>query len=403
MKAVLCCEISVSRIAVFAEMARLERRPELGLLCKAARAQGQRISVAMVQSVLPGLPDAGANNVIGWCRTLGLCDEHGGITALGEDVAESNEAPVPEQGVYRLWLVEHPLIGRRVLAVDPLASRNDQRFDNIQQLPVEPERGKVFRSVVKSNERFIVRDLPTNHGQPGCFVEQTHATCRLRWTLDFDAERDHWQLEGSIEVAQGNGKYAMRPMQHEPEKDGLELWKLAEIWGRGPLREFGVWNADERRLAVPFQGLAEREIETFRKTLTLRRVEVLGKGMYDNVPLEDVPIGPFSTTDAQQWAMARFDRHVIKKPAYRSRAEVRARFAELTEGTPLEKFSPRLPAHEDLLRTHEKDLGSFWALAAPVDLAPHPVAPDELAAMRIGSHATLTTSSEPQWFNGGGR
>ena len=50
MRCELTTQIPVSRVAVFAEMAWMERRPELGLLCRAARAQDNRITTAIVQS-----------------------------------------------------------------------------------------------------------------------------------------------------------------------------------------------------------------------------------------------------------------------------------------------------------------------------------------------------------------
>lgn len=385
MRAILTSAIPVRRVAVFAEMAWMVRRPELGLVCRAARAQGNRITAAAVQSALPGLSDAGARNVIAWCHKLGLCDARGGITALGEEVADRDEAPVPEQGVYGLWLVQHPVVGARVLAVERLASTRDQRFESIQPLPIEPERGKEFRSVVDPKERFIVRDLPSNHGRIGCLVGETDASCRFRWTLDFDGGHDQWQLDGMIEVPQGNGRHVLRPVQHDPEEDGVDLWRLAETWANGPLSAFGRWQADEHRLAVAFQGLTDAEAESFRKTVSLRRAEVPGKGSYDDVALEDMPIGPASADDAQRWSMARLDRHLLAHPSYRSRAEVRDLYAELTEGTPLERFAPGLPAHEDLLRQANRDPERFWSLAAPVDLAPHPVSADELASLRIGA------------------
>lgn len=394
MRCVLTTEIPVSRVAVFAEMAWMERRPELGLLCRAAREHGNRITRAVVQSALPGLSDAGANNVIAWSKMLGLCDGGGGLTALGEGVADTDEALVPEQGVYGLWLAQHPVLGRRVLAVERLAANRDQRFESIEPLAVDPDHGKLFRSVLDVKERFMVRDLPTNHGPPGGLRGDTEATCRLRWTLDFDQARDQWQLDGEIEAPQGNGKHAMRPMQHEPESDGLDLWNLAATWATGPLSSFGRWKADERRLAIAFDTRVANDLDTFRKTLELRRVEIPGKGVYENVFLEDVPVSPASAQDAQRWAMARFDRHLSAKPGYRSRVEVRGLFAQLTEETPLEAFAPTLPAHDDLLSQASKDAERFWSLAAPVDLSPFPAAADDLGPLRIGSPAPIA-ASEP--------
>lgn len=395
MRCVLTTDIPVSRVAAFAEMAWMVRRPELGLLCRTAREHGNRITTAVVQSALPGLPDAGASNVIAWCKVLGLCDARGGLMALGEDVADSDEAPEPEQGVYGMWLAEHPVLGRRVLAVERLASNRDHRFESIEPLTIDPDRGKVFRSVLNGKERFMVRDLPTNHGQPGGLVGDTRATCRLRWTLDFDQARDQWQLDGVIEAPQGNGKHAMRPMQHEPESDGLDLWNLASTWATGPLSSVGRWQAGERRLAVAFNSLAEADLDSFRKTVTLRRVEIPGKGAYDSVTLEDVPVGPASAQDAQRWAMARLQRHLSVKPGYRSRAEVREQFAQLTEDTALEVFAPTLPSHDDLLLQASKDPERFWSLAAPVDLSPFPAASDELGPLRIGSPAPIAATEAP--------
>ncbi len=396
MKVVLSAEIPVHRFALFAEMAWLERRPELGLLCRAARDQGKRMTAETVQSVLPGLQDAGAGNVLAWCAMLGLCDRHGGLTVLGEEVAESDEAPVPEQGVYCLWLVEHALIGRRALAAERLPSTRDSLLASIEPIAIAPDLGKLFASVVDPRERFMVRGLPTNHGQAGCVQGATQATCRLRWTLDFDHSRDQWQLDGKIEVPQGNQKYALRPMQHVPESDGIDLWKLAASWATGPFSSFGRWQDKERRLAVAFRTLAEPEVDSFRKTLPLPRVEIPGKGSYDEVTLEGVPIGPATADDAQQWALARFERHVVAKPAYRSRVEVRTLFAELVEGTPLERLAPTLPAHDELLARAARDTDWFWSLAAPVDLAPRPVAPEELAPLRIGSSPAGQAASVAQ-------
>lgn len=301
MRTVLSSPIEVHRVALFAEMAWLERRPELGLVCRAARQHHNRISVATVQSVLPGLADAGSQNVLRWCQMLGLCDAQGGLTALGEDVAEHDEAPVPEQGVYGMWLAEHPVLGRRILSVERLSSTRDQRFDEVQPLRTEPDRGVVFRSVVDSKQRFMLRDLPANHGQPGCIPGTTRATCRLRWTLDFDSGRDQWQLDGVIEAEGG-----MKPMKHDPESAGLDLWMLASVWATGPFASFGRWQAGDRRLAVSRQTATDAEQDSFLKTLKVQRLEVPGKGSYDDVTLEDVPIGPTTSEEAQQWALGRF-------------------------------------------------------------------------------------------------
>lgn len=378
MRAVLSVALQVEKVAVFAEMAFIEKRPELGLVCRAALPDRQ-LSPATVQVALPGVTETGARNVVEWCRTLGLCDRQGGLTRLGEDVAATGEAPVPEQGVYDLWLTEHPLMGRRILDIDRQASRPDQRFDLITALPIEPDRGVTFRSLSDPKQRFLLRDLPSNHqGQPGCLLRENRATCRLRWTLDFDGQTDQWQLDGKMGPA-------MRPIQHTHERDGLDLWRLAEAWGSGPLARLGYWQASQRRLAVPQEGLSDAEQDSFRMTRALLEVEVSGRGVWENVTLEHIPIGPLNQAEANRWALDRLVRHLTTHPAYRARGELRRMFAELTEDTPLASHQPTMPAHEEMLSALRGRPELFWSQAAPVDLAPHPVPAEDLQALQIGA------------------
>ncbi|MCX4242515.1 hypothetical protein [Paraliomyxa miuraensis] len=381
MRALLSTTVPVQRFAVFAEMAWLERRPELGLVCRAACDHDGRLSRNTVQAVLPGLSETGADNVVGWCKVLGLCDASGGLSALGDDVGRTDQAPVPEQGVYDLWLTKHPVLGRRLLSAQRLASRHDPRFEAIEPLAVEPDRGVVFRSVLDPRERFIVRDLPSNHGQVGVLPRPTRASCELRWCLDFENERDHWQLEGRIESGE-----TLVKIQHEPEHDGVDPWAVIEQWGEGPLAPFGRWDPATRRLYVPFERLDVDSLERFVLTLTLGAVEVPGKGGFGHAVLEDVPVGPATAADAQRWAMTRLQRRLAHEPRYRSRNDVRALFVELCQGTPLERHGPTLPSHATLIEgdLHTMRPEVFWNLAAPVDLSPHHLEAEQLGELRVG-------------------
>ena len=128
MRTVLSVPLAVHKMAVFAELAWMEQRPELSLLCLQAREQGGRLTPLAIQQCLPGLSEAACRNVLESCRVLGLVDKQGSLTPLGEEVAESQEAPVPEQGVYSLWVASHPLLGNRILSVERLSSTREPRF-----------------------------------------------------------------------------------------------------------------------------------------------------------------------------------------------------------------------------------------------------------------------------------
>lgn len=380
MRCVLSESLAVTRYATAAEIAWLERRPELGAICLQARAAGRRITTELVERALPGVTTAGAKNIIAWCATLGLCDAQGALTHRGDDAADTNEAPVPEQGVFDLWVISHPMLGRRALHAERIAAKADGRYESITPLKITPQRGRAHRSAVDPAARFEVRALLPNDEAPVGISQPTDARCDLRWTMDFAAKREHWTLNGTLD---GESR-SPRPIKHEPEQAGEDLDLVLRAWADGPLAPFGRWQPDARRLARPFEGLSVDEQERFTQRLTMPEVEVSGRGRWKNVTLEDVPIGPATPDDATRWAAARLDRRLRAKPQYRTRDEVRGLYAELTEATPLEALRPMLRSHDDLLNQYAGEPDVFWSLAASVDLAPGSVDPAQLGALQVG-------------------
>ena len=111
-----------------------------------------------------------------------------------------------------------------------------------------------------------------------------------------------------------------------------------------------------------------------------------------------MPIGPASAEEAALWAVERLERHLARHLAYRSRSEVRRLFAELTEGTPLERFHPTLPTHDIMLseQLHAQKLDVFWSLAAPVDLCLSPISQAELGEFRVGIPSVEVAEKLPE-------
>lgn len=334
----------------------------------------------MTDAVLPGLTDAGRDNLASFVRMLGLVDGGGALTALGHDVADTDEAPVPEQGVYALYVASHPLLGDRILDARRLGSGRGPRFDDIGPLERSPDRGVLFRSVLDPTQRFVLRDLPTNHGQPGRLVERAGGTCTVRWTLDFAAGADAWRLQGALPDGSG-----LRALQHEPESHAVDLDELLADWAAGPLRAEGLWDHDAGVLSVPFDDVTGEERASFRRALVLERVEVEGHAWSD-VQLEDVPLGPRSQDDALAWGTALLVDRLTEDPRPRTRDGLQALLGTLVDETPLACWPARVPAHDVCLAEVEAadpSREAWWALAAPVDLAPRPVAAAALDALGV--------------------
>lgn len=377
-------DVSVVRYATFAEMAWLERRPELGAICALARDSGRTITSTVVEQALPGVEDVGVTNLKRWCAHIGLCDRSGALSGMGEDAAETNEVPIPEQGVYELWVAADLLLGSRVLHAERIAPALDGRFEHIEPIPEQPDCLKLFLSLADGRTRFLVRSFPSNHGTPGAIQRPTSAQCRVRWLLDWELQRTEFRLQGTLDTGSGE-----RPIQHTAERVDIDLWQLMDSWAMGPLRPHGRWSSDERRLAVSFETVrqAQEQQESFVRDVDLGEVEVQGLGWWSAGRLADVPIGPDSQTAAQAWAESVTDRRIRSDDARRTRTDVRRLFVDLAEGTPLTSFAPTLPRHDELLARYKDEPEIYWRLASPVDLGPHPTPPEELDPLQVGEDA----------------
>lgn len=334
--------------------------------------------------------------MVGSCRELGLCDQAGSLTRLGEDVADTDQAPVPEQGVYDVWAVHHPLLGSRMLHVERVSSVRDGRFQSdITPIPVEPEQGKVFVSAVDPQNRFVLLSFPSNNDGVGALVRHTQQRCRLRWTLDWTSDGNDLRMDGDIATNSG-----ARPIKHKPERVAVDLWQLMADWALGPLRRYGRWSTQSRRLEVALASLSTVEQESFVKELEFGTVEILSLGQWQTTGLSEVPIGPGTARDAAAWAMARLDRSLRGEETPRTRAEIRRLFVDLTEDTPLAPFKPTLPDHSALLASYRDAPEVFWRLAAPVDLAPFGPCEQELDGMAVGEE---TSDAAPTPDTGDGK
>lgn len=392
MRAVLTTELTVRCTAVFAEMAWMQRRPELGMLCRAALAQGSRLDPSTVARLLPGVTDAGAANLLRGCALLGLCDRQGVLTVLASEVAQHDEVPVPEQGVFALWWVEHLLFGARALGARRLPSEHGPRIDEVTALSMPDLRGPVFSSVVDPTERFVVRSLPSTADARYEVHRPTAARCTLRWTLDFEKGADAWELVGQMEDP-GARDGALVPLRPTPTSRGADLGAVLAAWADGPLASIGRWSATTARLAMPLGSLTLDECETFRVRRSFSNVAVPGCGSFARLELQDLPVEPVSKMEAQRWSERRLSRWFASNSGYCRRGDLIRTFRTLVDETPLAPFAPSLPAHETLLAEALQTPTRYWSLAAPVDLALDPVPVAELAAVVVEPPRTLGVES----------
>lgn len=343
MRTELRATVDVEEIVVFAEMATLQPRPELGLLCRGA--EGGRLTEEGISRLLPGLSRAAARTLVRTCADLGLCDDRGILTSLGRDVGESQRVPLPEQGVYRLWVARHPLCGVRMLHFERVsAEARDEDYASLTPTPAELPRDVPMRSVIDADCHFVLRYLPAPRGQAPLCRLRGQQRCALVWHLDFLRDENSWRFEGKIDLGEG----AIQVRHAAETIKGLDLAALFGAWAR-ELDLGGSWDASRRQLRGPLPAAIE-EREGFKRTMSFPWVEVPERGHWKDVSVRDVPLGPADRETAQQWALDRYHRRVLSGASYLPAPKLRALFLEVVERTPLAEHRPTLPAHADLLR-----------------------------------------------------
>ncbi|WP_438040193.1 hypothetical protein [Sorangium sp. So ce128] len=394
MRTELRAAVDVEEIVLFAEMATLQPRPELGLLCRGA--DGGTLTEEGISRLLPGLSRAAARTLVRTCADLGLCDDRGVLTSLGREAGESQRVPLPEQGVYRLWVARHPLCGVRILHVERVSAEDrDEDYASLTPAPMDLPRRVPMRSVIDADRHFVLRDLPAPRGQAPRCRRLGQERCALVWRLDFLRSENSWCFEGKIDLGQG----AIQVRHAAESIDGLDLPALFGAWAREQ-GLVGSWDVSRRQLRGPLPAAIE-ERDGFKRTISFPWVEVPERGRWEDVRVRDVRLGPADRETAQQWALDRYHRRVLSGASYLPASKLRALFLEVIEHTPLAEHRPTLPAHADLLRTldpspsparQEAPSGLpqaerrtlYFRHAAVVDLAPGEVPEGQLALLVAG-------------------
>lgn len=372
MKAELRTSVEVHTISVAAELASLEERPELGLLCKKATGNGY-LTAELIMATLPGITEPGARNILAHCIQLGLCGQDGNLTTLGKECAEEPyRVPVPEQGIYRLWLLDHPLSGKRAVHMERrTADTKAAGLDKIEPLPVVPPQNTTFPSLL-DGKTFQFRKMITNHNDLGC-LRELKKPVTLCWQIDFGSSYNSWTFSGKLEKSTAKSP----SICHQQERAQVNYDTIISCWaGPSVLGKHGSWDHAGYRLLLNESRIDDEALSNFRISISCNDIEVPGFSGWQSAHIKDIPVAPADRKVAQVWAMRRLDLKLGQ--GYLSRNQVREQFVTLTEETPLAQYNPELPSHSQMLSRAKEAPELFWALAAPVDLAPHALSDAEL-------------------------
>ena len=363
MKASLKTEVEIRDVAVFAELAVWEQRPDLQSLCVVAQDQGV-LNEAAVDTVLPGLSLHARKNLLRHLGYIKLVERNGALTALGHRCASSGEAPAWEQGVYRLLVASHPLFDSHVLDFRRIpGDRRDHDFNNLELLPsrFSVKRDRVFTSVFDKSKRFNVSKFEAARGQnPVCRIEDM-TKGELQWDIDLASGDNKWTIEGQVRGDRNRpGKFQSAPESVKPD----ELVDIFADWE-------AQWDVRMGRLAMAYDGkIGQGGRESFLRSRKYKNKKVKSFGSFDEVVVRDVPVGPATKGDARTWATAILVAQTEAENKYLAPDNYQSDWSNIIEKTPLEEWAGDAPDSVALSKVNGRPLANRtrWLLAAGTDL-----------------------------------
>ena len=363
MKASLEAEVEIWDVAVVAELAVWEERPDLQVLCITARDQGS-LDEEATDAVLPGLSPRARKNLLRHLGYIRLIDQNGTLTALGRRCASSGEAPAWEQGAYHLLVASHFLFGSYVLDFRRASGDwRDRDFDNLESLPswLSPKRDRVFTSVFDRAKRFSIAAFPVVQGQsPVCRRGKT-ATGKLQWDIDLESGDNKWTIEGQVSGDRDRrGKFRAVPESVDPR--GLD--RLFADWEPR-------WDEQMGRLAIAYDGkVGPGGRESFLRSLSYKNKQVRNFGSFDKVEVRDIPVGPATKDDARTWATAILVAQAEAEDIYMGPNTYQSEWSNILEDTPLAEWAGDAPDPVVLSGVNGQPLAARtrWLLAAGTDL-----------------------------------
>lgn len=377
--------ITVSTFDVEATVAVGRDRPELLAVARLAADMARPIGARdVLRELLGARPEVLGWRIIDRCVDIGLLHRVGknGEAALSPDgqvALNHGEVLVPEEGVWRFFLVDDPLVPAALIHVRRLETEPVRREREAareargrgERIPPSERIPELLRQRCEGGPLLSVRNghlfRPLALGSSGAsgargqlrldLTWDTAASLRLSGRLSSDEEgEDAKPIDASLDLPEVLNRWT---------RDGL--WKaLAASATRVPAAELERWRGVAGRSVMPcsFSSLSETARRSFRRDIDVPAVDLPALGRFDATALKDVPIVPASQADAQEWmAWLQWDSiqdHVLPVEIERKGRELLASFPH---------HQPNALTAFDLLSRARTERGArSWFLFAPSDL-----------------------------------
>ncbi|NUN12259.1 MAG: hypothetical protein HUU55_01340 [Myxococcales bacterium] len=342
--------VTVNTFDVQGTVARGQDRPEfLAVACLAADLDRPIDGRDITRQLLGSLPEAIGWRVLDRAVTMGLLewDPAARVATLSESgrfMLEQGQVLVPEEGVWRFYFVDDPLIDNPVIHVERIETPNakeerdkvykrDRSNPPAQGAPIPrlitDSIGSASLSLVTQNG-FELREL----GKEGAMGSTSKLQLSLEW------ERDKLpvvSLKGSL--GKPDEQSAMNVEQRLPMPNELAsmiyeqcwIWLVSNATGISE-RELADRVSHAKRPVVPtaFANQAVESLSSQRTNLAVPSGKLGILGIFDKTTLRDLELVPRTPDDAQQWAewlqWESLDRYVVPQSIVDLSATVDQRF-----------------------------------------------------------------------------
>lgn len=317
--------IPVSCFDAEATVAVGRQRPEFLSVARLAADLGRPISSRdVLRELLGPLPEVLGKRVIERCIGLGLLEitnqknDEATLSDAGRLALEHGEVLVPEEGVWRFYLVDDPLVPNNLLHAERLETDSVKKERDVAR----NSRNRGDRQVPAESPPKILcerrGDLPSKSVQGGHMFQLTElaqsgssgpkGTLKLDLTWDRRSEA-MLNLSGTLPLsAQGRNSGLVDVNIDLPkvfdDLDYQTIWtNLASLSSGTPFEELDEWFSTAGKPVIPldFHSLSDDERKGFRRNVAVPESEWEQLGAFDSTILENILIVPTTESDAQAW------------------------------------------------------------------------------------------------------
>lgn len=316
----------------------------------------------IIENLLPGEPLAVARNIVNRFIQLGLINENGTLTTLGEEGAKG-KVFMPQSGEFTICVTEDPLIRNGVLAIDWGQNAQEDR----SKLNNKDEGKWIERPAILERCKGLISQVWFNGKIKEVYVDD------IKNKVIKSSRKPEIKLEISLDLVPSKS-YMKIIKDSSFITDSLNVpLELKKFWNDIVIKKNMTWEGDPLDQGINFVNYSEtnpEERKTFTRTVSNFEINVPPYGKFKVEPLT-IKLQPKSDADATKWAYdlirAELKDYIGEREYFTIANKVSKRFTTR---------KPRIPQLKEFmeylyLNPNESNKGippEYWYLRAPSDL-----------------------------------